>query len=285
MHQKRVLKNHTLLNIINDNCHTPPGGSSRRPWNPNVSNANGSRVVGDGHRVLLDFRHPDNREGPRRSVNPAPVVITAGAKNSRFFFFKRSSSLKGKTSMCRNTLSMWCLIEKWYSSHVESYCIYRYQNTPYSIYRDILYVGMYRRISVDPNTPNICWMIVQVQNGKIWKNSFSKGHCHPRNLAPLYIRLKWLYSISPAALFAWLNPSICNHRASSGCFYDYTRRTSTVFFSTDWSTWLCIFVCPLPMPQHDPHIPRQVPHRVLLAFEDSRLLFHHFIELPQMVSP
>ena len=52
--------------------------------------------------MLLDFRHPDNREGPRRSVNPAPVVNMAGAKNSTFLFFSSEVPLKGKTSMCRN---------------------------------------------------------------------------------------------------------------------------------------------------------------------------------------
>ena len=107
---------------------------------------------------------------------------------------------------------------------------------------------MYRRISVAPNTPNICWIIVQVQKGKNSSNSFSKGHCHPHNLAPFVYQawLKWLYSISPAALFAWLNPSICNHRAWRMFQWLHTHSTSTVFFSTAWSTWLCIkkVLCP-----------------------------------------
>ncbi len=111
---------------INRRKLPPPGGSLRMPWNPSVSNATDSLDVGDGHRVLLDFRHPGNREGPRRSVNPAPgwVYDSVGADVLLF----KAVPFKGE----RSVETMCFLIGKWYSS-AESSCIYRYQNILYSI--------------------------------------------------------------------------------------------------------------------------------------------------------
>lgn len=122
--------------------------------------------------------------------------------------------------------------KKSYSSNAESYCIYRYQNIPYSIvYIERYRVCMYRRISADPNTPNICWIIVQVQNGKTLEKLFLKGSLPSSQSSTL--------CISGLNDYIQYHQLPCSHGSTlwsvttghEGCFNDYTRTAPQPFFS------------------------------------------------------